>query len=383
MHWTIDCIAVFFVSVVLTGIIIPQILLIAFRNKLFDKPDERKIHTAAVPRLGGLAFMPAILFSLSFVIGCDILASSIFPASTLFVANSIGVDSSMLSGMLFSLCSLLMLYLVGMTDDMIGLKYRAKLVAQLLAAILLAAGGVRVDNLHGMLGIYQLSWPVAWLFSTVTIMFIINAISLIDGLDGLASGLSATAMIFYGFVFVSAERWIDAMLAFAGVGTLIQFFYYNVFGNANTGKKIFMGHTGSLTTGIILAILSVEITHIRDLSGSGLNTMTAAFAPLALPCLDMIRVFFHRLIRGRNPLTPDKAHIHHKLLAIGLPKRPAMILIVATSAVIVALNLWLASYTGAFTVLVVDLTIWIAVNWWLTRTITVRQHRFGIKSEYQ
>lgn len=379
MNWIFDGLAVFFVSVVLAGIIIPQILLIAFRKNLFDVPDERKIHKGSVPRLGGIAFMPSIVFSLCLVLGIEIMRGNTFPMQALAIQNG----SSALLPLCFGLCGLMMMYLVGIADDLIGVKYRAKFVAQIIAGLFLAAGGARLDNLHGMLGIYELPWPMAYMLTVFLIVFIINAINLIDGIDGLASGLSGIAMAFYGMAFFAADHIIYSMVAFAGLGTLVPFFYYNVFGNPEKKKKIFMGDTGSLTTGIILAFLSLEMANI---SSSGLfssEILVVAFSPLAIPCLDVVRVFVHRVLRGHSPFMPDRVHIHHKLLALGVPARLAMISILAASAALIAFNMWLSHFCGIFPVLLADLGLWVLCNWWLTRAIRMRQTRLGITGGYE
>ncbi len=384
MNWIIDGLAAFLVSVTLTGIIIPQILLIAFRKKLFDEPDERKIHKAAVPRLGGMAFMPSVVFSLCLVIGVEVLCGTPLPLKMTVIDPENGVEvASALLPLCFGLCSLMLMYLVGLADDLIGVKYRAKFVVQIIAAFLLAAAGARLDNLHGMLGIYELPWPLAWAFTMVLVVFIINAINLIDGIDGLASGLSGIAMAFYGMTFLAADRYLYALVAFAGLGTLVPFFYYNVFGDPAKRKKIFMGDTGSLTIGIILAFLSLETAQLPTEGIFSSEILIVAFAPLAIPCLDVVRVFVHRIIRGHSPFLPDRVHIHHKLLAMGVPTRLAMISILAVSAAVIAINMWLSHFCSIFVVLMIDLVTWVLFNWRLSKAIHSRQNRLGITGGYE
>lgn len=380
MHWILVVLAVFSVSVLLCGIIIPQILLIAFRKRLFDEPDERKIHKAAVPRLGGLAFMPSLVFSFCIVSGLLMLAGESNPdweiASVRRVLASTAVENRAIP-LCFGLCSIMLMYLVGIADDLIGVKYRAKFVAQILAALLLAVAGVRIDSLHGMLGIYELPAFIAWGLTVFLVVFIVNAVNLIDGIDGLASGLSGIAMAFYGMALIAAGQWIYAMIAFAGLGTLVPFFYYNVFGNAVRRKKIFMGDTGSLTTGILLSFLALEVANLDRDGLFTADVLVLAFAPLAIPCLDVVRVFVHRVIRGNSPFLPDRVHIHHKLLALGMPQRPAMITILAASACLIALNLLLSPAVGPFMIVVIDLAIWVVANYLLTKGIRARQRREG------
>ena len=383
MQFTLDGLAVFLISAILAGIIIPKILLIAFRKRLFDEPDERKIHTAAVPRLGGIAFMPSIIFSLCFVIGIEVLLGSegihMHFGLSLDVHGS-GARAQLVSRFLplsFGLCSMMVMYLVGIADDLIGVRYSAKFIAQIIAACLLSLGGVRIDNLHGMLGFYELPWPLAWGLTILLVVYITNAINLIDGIDGLASGLSGIAMAFYGLAFLSAGNWIYALLAFAGLGTLVPFFYYNVFGNPVMQKKIFMGDTGALTIGLLLSFLAIKTTYIMDGSVISSNIMVVAFAPLAIPCMDVLRVFVHRILRGKSPFLPDKTHIHHKLLALGIPHRLTMITILCTSAALIGLNIWLGRFVGPAVVLIADLVFWVLVNYTLTRLIKSRQARLA------
>lgn len=383
MQWTLDELAVFLISAGISGIIIPRILLIAFRKRLFDEPDERKIHTAAVPRLGGLAFMPSIVFSICLVVGVKGILDAQGLSAYFGGPSEVGDMSEMLLPMCFGLCAVMMMYLVGIADDLIGVRYRAKFVAQILAALLLAMGGVRIENFHGFMWLYELPVGLSWAATVLLVVFITNAINLIDGIDGLASGLSGIAMAFYGFVFMHTGYMLYAMLAFAGLGTLVPFFYYNVFGNPAMGKKIFMGDTGSLTTGLILSFLSIEVCSLPEGSVYSWDVMVVAFAPLAIPCLDVIRVFVHRIVRGMSPFLPDKSHIHHKLLALGIPQRWAMITILATSSALIAANLLMSVHMGPMWVLVIDMVVWVAANWQLTRCIMARQKRMGIKEGYK
>jgi len=376
----IDGLAVFIISMALSGIIIPQILLIAFRRSLFDEPDERKIHKTTVPRLGGMAFMPSIAFSLCLVIGAEIMFGEHFPAST--TGTGLPPVASVMQLCLVSCCMLIM-YLVGLADDLVSVRYRAKFVAQILAGLLMAAAGARIQNLHGMLGIEEIPVVLSYALTVLLVVYIINAINFIDGIDGLASGLSGIAMAFYGITFIMAGRWVYAFVAFAGLGTLVPFFYYNVFGNPAHHKKIFMGDTGSLTTGMLLAFLAFETTCMPATDSFGPDILVMAFAPLAIPCLDVLRVFIHRVIRGHSPFLPDRVHIHHKLLAAGIPQRLAMILIIVVSAVTIATNLLLSLFCGIFTVLMIDLVAWVIFNWWLSRIIYARQKKMGIVGGYE
>lgn len=367
-NWNIGL--AFLISVAFTGVLIPQILLISFRKKLFDQPDARKIHHNVVPRLGGIAFMPVVVFTIAFLLGVSLLLGN---DSILVALRGEVLEFA------FGMCALILLYLVGIADDLIGVQYRAKFMVQILCAVLLVTSGVWINNLYGLFGIHELPRAVGWPLTVFVVVFIINAVNLIDGIDGLASGLSGVALFFYGMVFIGMERYMYAMLAFVTLGALVSFFYYNVFGNAEKHKKIFMGDTGSLTIGIILSFLCVSLARS---GGVGVARATAetfvwAFVPLLVPCFDVVRVVLHRA-RNRQPLfLPDMNHIHHKLLRAGLPQRQAMITILLCSIVLVTANVLLCQVVNINLLLVGDVVLWTGVNMWLSRFIARREAAQG------
>ena len=201
-------------------------------------------------------------------------------------------------------------------------------------------------------------------------VFIINAINLIDGIDGLASGLCSIACLFYGLTFLMFHQYIYAMLAFATLGVLVPFFYYNVFGDAEHGKKIFMGDTGSLTVGMMLCLLSFKLTMCgTDDNTVHINPMVLAFSPLLIPCCDVVRVYLYRVRNGKNPFLPDENHIHHKLLAVGMKQRNAMITIISVSTIFILFNIFLSLYLNVNWIVLIDILIWTFANIWLTKRI--------------
>lgn len=365
MTWLLIDFLSFIFVVLLTGVLIPQILLIAFRKNLFDNPDERKIHTTPIPRLGGLAFFPAILFTMAIAFG---LFRQYYPEIMAYIS-----DRSITS-LCFLTCAVVTLYLIGIADDLIGLKYRAKFVAQIISASLIIVGGLELDDLHGFLFIHEMPLLASILLTILLTVFITNAINLIDGIDGLASGLSAIACGFYGVIFFNAGLHVYGMIAFCTLGALIPFFYYNVFGNAEKHGKIFMGDTGALTIGLLLSVMSIRICDLPD-EVLKVNPAVIAFAPLLIPCCDVVRVYIHRLKAHRNPFLPDKTHIHHKLLALGMTPRVAMPTIVASSLVLTLANYFLSQYIDITLLFCMDLVIWIGANCFLSIAI----HRLELR----
>lgn len=364
--WIINSISAFLLSVFFSGILIPQILLIAFKRNLFDEPDSRKIHKGSVPRLGGIAFTPVVCFSISLLLGISSLTGRPYMLDEM-IPNA--------TNLAFGFCALFTLYLTGLADDLIGVRYLAKFVVQILCSILIIAAGLWFSNLHNILFIGTLPWWIGMPLTIVAVVYIINAINLIDGIDGLASGLSFTALIIYGTAFFFLEAYIFAVISFAVVGVLVPFFYYNVFGDVNKRKKIFMGDTGSLTIGLILAYLSLELYCTSTAYGAGLkaNPFVVAFCPLLIPCFDVVRVFMGRIRRHNNPFLPDKTHIHHKLLALGIPARLCMATIVTVALFTSALNIYLSQYIEVNILLILDLGAWTAGNILLSKRINKKR----------
>ncbi len=359
--WTTNCILVFLLCVLCAGIVIPQILLAAFRRKLFDVPDERKIHHIAVPRLGGVAFKPVIFISFGLLLGINLLLGH---------GEMMAEIEDNARSLSFAYCSVSLLYLTGMADDLVGIRYKAKFVIQALCGVMLIAGGIWLDNLHGIFGLHKLPAWGGYPLTILLTVFIINAINLIDGIDGLASGLSSITCLFFGMAFFTLQQYAYAMVAFATLGVLVPFYYYNVFGNPEKQKKIFMGDTGSLTIGIILCILSFRLASCAPDVSDKVNPMVLAFSPLLIPCCDVVRVYFHRVRNGKNPFLPDKSHIHHKLLAAGMRQRVAMVTIVFVSLALTLFNVLLSYYgLNANWILTCDIVIWTMSNIWLSKRI--------------
>ena len=344
----------FVISVCIALFVIPRILLISLRKRLFDIPDKRKIHTCAIPRLGGVSFFPTILFSC-----CLVLA---FRTITGYYISDLHATCFLLE-CLFLVCGLTLLYLTGITDDLIGVRYRQKFVIQILCACFFSIAELWINDLYGLLGIYAIPNWIGIPFTILTIVFITNAINLIDGIDGLASGLSSVALLVFGLLFIEKGLWMYSMLAFSTLGVLVPFFYYNVFGNAERARKIFMGDTGSLTLGYTLSFLAIKYSqHNADIMPYTEGAFIIAFSTMIIPAFDVVRVVLVRIREGHSPFEPDKNHIHHKLLAIGLSPRKAMLSLLFMSCSFSAANILLVPYVNNTVLLVADIVIWIGLN---------------------
>ena len=367
--WRFMMVSALIISSVAAGILIPQILLIAFRKKLFDEPDERKIHHSTVPRLGGIAFEPVILFTMLILLVFDV------HALRFQLMTELGENVLCLS---ICVCSLILLYLVGIADDLIGVKYSAKFVVQIGCGLLFLFGGLYISDMHGLFFINdRLPWFLFWPLTVLLVVFIINALNLIDGIDGLASGLSAVALGYYGVVFFEIGEYAFALIAFSTLGTVIPFFYYNVFGKAEKQQKIFMGDTGSLTIGLILSFLSFRMANVyiepSHTCLSRVHPFFLAFGPLLVPCMDVVRVFIHRIRMGNSPFLPDKSHIHHKLLSLGMSQHKTMVVILLFSAFFIVSCLILSKRMEPTLLLLCCIALYTFLNIWLSKRIAKKE----------
>lgn len=355
----------FLIALLLGVIMIPNILLVSYRKRLFDLPDSRKVHTCPVPRLGGISFLPAIVMAFALIMGfrmlCDIPFENIPVQRTLYEFLFWGVGA-------------MMLYLTGVQDDLIGVGYRRKFLVQILAALLLVMCGDWIHSLGGLFGIYDL--PV-WLGVPLTIFLIVyitNAINLIDGIDGLASGLCCISLAMLSYMHIYVGQYIYALLALAALGILIPFWCYNVFGNAQKGHKLFMGDTGSLTLGYILSFLVIHQSFVRFDEETHTNpSLVIALTTLIVPLFDVVRVVLHRVRNGKSPFLPDKNHFHHKLLRTGMRVRWVMATILFVALFFIVLNMLLLPYCNVTYILLIDVVLWVAFHLYLDVLIQRRQ----------
>ena len=249
-----------------------------------------------------------------------------------------------------------------------GLRYRSKFVVQIIAAIMIPLSGLWINNLYGILGIHELTPWLGIPLTILLIVFLCNAVNLIDGIDGLASGLSCVSLVILGSLYIHNRLWMYAMLAFASFGVLIPFFYYNVFGKVDRCKKIFMGDTGSLTLGYILSFLIIRYSACApEIIPYSDGAIIIAFSTLIIPMFDVIRVMFIRWRSHKGIFTADKNHIHHKLLNMGLTQRRAMLLILAMACLFSGMNICLISYIDNNILIGIDILAWFGLNLWFNR----------------
>lgn len=363
-------IGAFLVSVFLGRIIIPNILIISLRKRLFDQPDGRKVHNRPIPRLGGVTFFPVIVFTFAVVTALRVMANNI--SYEVFTPT-------MACEFLFLIAGLTLLYIIGIADDLVGVRYRKKFLVQIISASLFPVAGLYINNFYDLFGINFIPAYVGYPLTVLLVVFITNAINLIDGIDGLASGLSMVALVIFGVIFMHYSLWNFAILAFICVGVIVPFFAYNVFGNADKGRKIFMGDTGSLTLGYIISFFVIKYCMYvpgEDMQAYG-SPVVVAFSVLLVPCLDVVRVVLKRARMGHPLFMPDKNHIHHKFLDMGFTPRKALITIQLMSAAFCTFSFVAVRYMDNTLVFVIDVVVWTLLNIWFNKIINKRLYGNG------
>ena len=349
---------VFVIAFAMTTYMVPRILLLSMRKRLIDKPDERKIHTVTSSRLGGVSFYPSILVAVSVTVSLYGIVDRHIMTGTVSVQ------------FLIASAACLIMYLVGLFDDIVGVRYRKKFVFQVLASLIVVSSGLWINDFHGFLGINEVAWWVGAPLTVLLLVYVMNAINLIDGIDGLCSGLSIVAMVVFTTCFILLGDVPQALMAIATVGTLLAFFRYNVRGFAHRSLKIFMGDAGSLALGMMLGICAIKLVQHRDLRLGESSSLLLAYSVLIIPCFDVLRVMLHRFKIKKNMFLPDRSHIHHKLLAVGLNPRQSLLLILAMSLAFIGMNVTMNYYGVSIELTVLaDVVVYTVVNILITRKI--------------
>lgn len=315
----------FVLSALLGWLFVPRVLLISRKKKLYDIPDARKVHKQPIPRLGGITFFPVLLMSFCLSIGIWMLMHLYggFTQVHILIARFILLAVGMM-----------ILYLTGVADDLIGVSYKAKFVVQILCALLFPLSGLWIHDLSGLFWLHEIPAWIGIPLTVFLVVYITNAINLIDGVDGLAAGLCSISLFTLGMAAAIKAQYLFCMISFSMVGVLLPFWFYNVFGNAEKGRKIFMGDTGSLSLGYLLSFLLVYMASL-DKMGFPRGMLLMGFSTMIIPLMDIPRVMMARLREGRNPFTPDKNHIHHKLMRAGLKPIWTMAILLAVSAFLI------------------------------------------------
>ncbi len=325
-----NIILAFITAFLLTFRVIPAIIYIADKKKLYDEPGHRKSHSKVTPRLGGIGIFAGLLFS--------IILWTPF--------NSLG-------DLQYILSAFIIIFLIGAKDDIDPIVPIKKFSAQLLAAlILIFKANVIITDFHGILGIHELPFLWSIIFSLFVIIAIVNAFNLIDGVNGLAGSVALLTTLILGFWFYKIDRIELAIVAYSTAGSVIAFLKYNF-----SRATIFMGDTGSLLLGLISAILSIKFLEINSTLVDSPDYIPSGtifiITIIILPIYDTIRIMILRIIKGKSPFHPDKKHLHHLLLDLGLTHVQVTLILVSINVLFILIAYFFRRIDNNFLLLII------------------------------
>lgn len=303
----------FFISAACTGVLIPIIISFCRKYGFYDQPQQRKVHHQAIPRLGGLAFLPAT------AVGTVVAALIYF--------DQVQRQPDFTFSAVWMVLGSVVIYLIGLLDDLLDLPATTKFLVLLGCSLLLPFCSLMIGNVHGLFGFFELPMWQSFPITVLVILTIVNALNLIDGIDGLASGISIICLVTYIIVFKDLRSPFFMIISASLLGSVAMFFFFNVFGR-ECGLKIFMGDAGSLILGYILSYLAIKTILVseHDVYFLG-NPLLIPYSLFIVPVFDLVRVFFTRLLCGQPIFKADKRHIHHVLMNYGFSMHAALIAI--------------------------------------------------------
>ena len=306
----------FLMAFCLTWFIIPSIVNISRSKNLTDTPNGRTSHTNSIPNLGGIAVFIAI-----------VLTTVIF-AGTYFIFE-----------LKYIISGLIIVFFVGIKDDILIIDPYKKLAGQIFAVILIAVfADIRITNMYGLFHVQQLPYIASVLLTVFVFIVIINGFNLIDGIDGLASGIGILTSSVFGIWFWMTGNIACTILSFSIVGALTAFFRFNVFGKTN---KIFLGDSGSMVIGFVVGVLACRFLQLESIT-QGVTKIpsapTVVCGILIVPLFDSLRVFLLRIKQGKSPFKADRQHIHHRLLKLGCTHLQATIILISVNLFFIVLS---------------------------------------------
>ncbi|MCR5313084.1 MAG: undecaprenyl/decaprenyl-phosphate alpha-N-acetylglucosaminyl 1-phosphate transferase [Bacteroidaceae bacterium] len=329
------------------------------KKGIYDMPDARKVHKFAIPRLGGTLFMPSMALGTV--------------AALTFMYNGINKSFVISISTLAMAAGGLMIYLIGILDDLKGMKAMHKFIIQSIAASLFPLCNLMVNDLHGLFGLHVIPIFIAYPLTVFIILLIVNAMNLIDGIDGLASGLAILILCAFSYLYTSLGSQLFSILSISLAGAVLGFFCYNYFGKIN-GLKIFMGDSGSLFLGYVIAYLAIKYQMTNwDVFQYRENSLLISFSLVMLPCFDVIRVAIGRKLNGKNMFDPDKTHIHHLLLATGMNMHQALAVILCIFLSFCVINYGLFVFgTHISLIILTDILMYSLLIWF---TISMKEQQ--------
>ena len=366
----LSIIGAFILSMAYGIFFIPTVLNFCKKKKLYDIPTLRKVHSAPIPRLGGITFIPSMMISAVAVL-------------LIIAINNIQDKISLSMWSVGFILSLSIIYSVGIIDDLIGLNAKVKFAAQILAASIMPFCGLQINDLYGLFGIYEIPSVVGIPLTILIFVFIDNALNLIDGIDGLATSLSIIALLGFFYCFMPYNLIAYEVMIAGLLGVLAVYLYYNMWGKVEKGTKIFMGDSGSLTLGFFLAFLFVKAIAVNpNVMPMSPKRILIAYSLLIIPTFDVVRVVLHR-IRNRKPIfDADKCHIHHKILAMGYNQHYTLFIIILLDIVFIGINVVLGKMNVGLTgILLIDIALYTMLHIGINQKINLKSREKVIQNK--
>jgi UDP-N-acetylmuramyl pentapeptide phosphotransferase/UDP-N-acetylglucosamine-1-phosphate transferase len=346
----------------------PSLIKVAILKRLFDEPgDARKLHKRVIPTIGGIIIFAATLFACALWFPYDKPDSEV---------GQTGVRLFQ-----FVVATLIIMFFVGIKDDIIGTAPIKKLAAHVIVGmILVLMAETRIRSMHGLFGISELPLWASIFLSLFAMIVIVNAYNLIDGVDGLASGVGLIGAATLGVAFAITDQLVPAVLAFSLSGALGAFLVFNF-----SPAKIFMGDSGSLSIGLIMSILAITFieftpTATTPLWIKPLINPVVGMAVLAYPLTDTLRIFGHRALRGVSPFSADRNHLHHLLIDSGMSHAKTVIAIYAANIGVIALAAYtsmMMNITLSFIITGATVVLLTLIPWMLKRMYVAKQKDGG------
>jgi len=350
----------------------PALIKVAFLKRLFDEPgDARKLHKRVVPTIGGIIIFAATLFAFA----------NWFPNEN----KDPEILKRWIQDFQFIVACMLILFFVGIKDDIIGTAPIKKLAAHIIVGmILVLMAEVRIRSLHGLFGVDEIPLWASIFLSLFTYIVTVNAFNLIDGVDGLAAGVGLIGAISFGVLFSLGGEIAMGLLSFSLAGALAAFLVFNF-----SPAKIFMGDSGSMTIGLVMAILAIKMVEFVPTENSmpiikEFFTPVIAMSVIAYALTDTLRIFIWRAIRGVSPFSADRNHLHHLLIDSGMSHAKTVICIYISNIAVIAVAVATRNFpiTVSFSITAGFVVLLATVPWLMKRSFLKRKEKTENKTRH-
>lgn len=346
----------FAISLVFSLVCTPLVIKLCNSHGLLDIPNARKVHKYGIPRLGGTLFMPSL--------GLGVIITLLIMYEDIDHPLEIGVSNVMM------VVGAIMIYIIGIFDDLKGMKATHKFIIQTIAALLFPLCNLMISNLHGLFGIHEIPLWISYPLTVFVILLIVNAMNLIDGIDGLASSLAFLILGSFAYLYFNMGAYLFCLISIGLAGATLAFFFFNMYGKVGR-LKTFMGDSGSLFLGYVIAYLAIKYQ-----MSNGVHSFTyreesllISFTLVFLPCIDVIRVALQRKFNRKDMFEADKTHIHHCIMQIGLDMHQTLAVIITMFIAFCLINygLYVGGMQTAY-IIGIDIVIY-SIFIWMTNVL--------------